>query len=103
MAPTEQRTSVHGLAGTAGNSGSGIFWNSDHIGASPLAHNCHAAVRSCSQRQPLAGPRTHTPTYANTLLDPTFWFTHRGGPGAPKHAGVLALSENNLKHSFPRM
>lgn len=88
MAAAEQHTSARGLAGTAGNSGSGIFWNSDRTGASPLPHNCHTAVSSCAQRQPSAGPWTPTPTYANTLLDPTFQLTHGGGTGMPKHAGV---------------
>ena len=67
MASAEQHTSVHSLAGAAGNSGTGVFWNSEHTGASLSLHDCHAAVSSCSDREPFADPGLHAPT----LGDPT--------------------------------
>lgn len=94
---SREHTHLCGAAGTAGNSGTGAFWNWEHVGASLSVQDCHSSVGS-SCRRPSAAPGVHAPTRADPLLDPTCRLTYRGRPVTHKHSGVPARWENTRKH-----
>jgi hypothetical protein len=86
MAVAKQHTSVHSLAGTAGNSGTGVCWNSEHpdmqyLPTSPdtLLPLCRIVTQSLSRFYSHALPvPVCTHSHMEILLHtPGFSSTHR--------------------------